>query len=94
MRSRYTAYVQGLETYLLATWAPETRPTTLDLAGEDACKWLGLEVRRHVATGPDTAEVSFVARYRVGGRGQRMQESSRFRRESYGRWLYIDGELR
>jgi len=92
MRSRYSAYVLGLEDYLLATWDPATRPEKLDLAGEPAPKWLGLEVKRHQPLDDDHALVEFVARYRVGGRGQRLHETSRFRREG-GRWYYIDGEF-
>ena len=55
-------------------------------------KWLGLEVRQHRAIDADHAEVEFVARSRVGGRGQRLHERSRFVRE--GRhWFYWDGDL-
>lgn len=48
MRSRYVAYVLGLEDYLLATWHPTTRPAALGLAtGQErnTQKWLGLEVK-------------------------------------------------
>ena len=31
MRSRYTAYTLNLETYLLKTWHPQTRPASIDL---------------------------------------------------------------
>ena len=34
MRSRYSAYVLGLEVYLLATWHVSTRPAVLDLAAK------------------------------------------------------------
>ena len=88
MRSRYSAYVRGLEDYLLATWHASTRPPTLDLATEPAPKWLALEVRAHAENG-DAATVDFVARFRVGGRGQRLHEVSRFVRED-GRWYYLD----
>jgi SEC-C motif-containing protein len=58
-----------------------------------APRWLGLEVRRHEATGTDSALVEFVARYRVGGgRAQRLHETSRFQLEN-GRWYYVDGEF-
>jgi SEC-C motif-containing protein len=40
-------------------------------------------------TGADTAEVEFVARYRVGGRAVRQQARSRFVREDW-RWFYVD----
>lgn len=88
MRSRYSAFVLKLEPYLLATWHPDTRPATLDLA-DDATKWLGLEVKRHQPDG-DRAIVEFIARYKVGGKACRLHETSRFVREG-GRWLYIDG---
>lgn len=90
MRSRYTAFVLERADYLKATWHPSTRPAVLDF--EPGTKWLGLEVRRHRATGDDSAEVEFVARYRVGGRAVRLRETSRFVREG-GRWLYVDGDI-
>ena len=91
MRSRYSAYVLGLEDYLLATWHGSTRPAALNLGVEAPEKWLGLEVRAHAAS-DDTATVEFVARCRVGGRAQRLHEVSRFVRED-GRWYYVDGML-
>ena len=92
MRSRYCAYVRDNAKYLLATWHPTTRPPQLSLGGEPPARWLGLQVRRHVVTGVDTAIVEFVARYRVGNRAQRLHETSRFVREG-GRWYYLDGEF-
>ncbi|HJW24883.1 MAG TPA: YchJ family metal-binding protein [Rhodocyclaceae bacterium] len=92
MRSRYSAYVLGLEDYLLATWHPSTRPQGLDLAAEPAPKWLGLEVKRHQTLDDSHAVVEFVARYRVAGRGQRLHETSRFVRQE-GRWFYVDGDF-
>lgn len=91
MRSRYSAFVCEREDYLLATWHPSQRPQSLTF--EDGAKWLGLEVRAHAVTGPDAAEVEFVARYRVAGRAVRMHERSRFVRED-GRWFYVDGDQR
>ena len=93
MRSRYSAYVLGLEAYLLATWHPSTRPAALDLAGETATKWLGLEVKGQQLSDASHATVEFVARYRIAGRGHRLHEISRFVRED-GRWFYVDGDLR
>ena len=92
MRSRYTAYVYGLEAYLLATWDPQTCPAKLDLALDAQTKWLGLQVKRHLQTGETTALVEFVARYKVGGRAQRLHETSRVVRED-GRWFYVDGDI-
>jgi SEC-C motif-containing protein len=36
--------------------------------------------------------MEFVARYKVGGRAQRLHEISRFVREA-GQWLYVDGAI-
>ena len=90
MRSRYSAFVQGDVPYLLATWHTSQRPAelTLDTAG----KWLGLEIKQHRVTGTDTAEVEFVARFRVGGKAVRQHERSRFVREA-DRWVYVDGDV-
>ena len=89
MRSRYSAYVKGLEDYLLATWHATTRPASLDLAAGPQPKWVGLEVKESAESG-DEASVEFVAICRIGGRASRMRERSRFRREQ-GRWYYLDG---
>ena len=94
MRSRYSAYVLGLEDYLLETWHRDTRPPALGLATQSPKPtWLGLSVKRHENPTPDTAIVEFVARLRMGGgSAERMHEVSRFVRED-GRWYYVDGEL-
>ena len=90
MRSRYSAYVMRLTPYLLATWDAPTRPPALDLSGDT--RWLGLEVKRHAATGDDAAIVEFVARYKVAGRAFRLHETSRFINRE-GRWYYVDGDF-
>ena len=69
----------------------------LDAAGEldieaDGTKWLGLAVKRHQQQDDRHATVEFVARYRIGGRGHRLHELSRFVRED-GRWYYLDGDI-
>jgi SEC-C motif-containing protein len=94
MRSRYSAYVLGLEDYLLSTWHPDARPPSLGLAMQSPKPtWLGLSVKRHENPTPDTAIVEFVARLRIGGgKAERMHEVSRFVRED-GRWFYVDGDL-
>ena len=91
MRSRYSAYALKLEAYLLDTWHPATRPATLGLESGNA-RWLGLEIKNHIAESADRATVEFVARYKVGGRAHRLHEISRFVREE-GRWFYVDGEF-
>lgn len=89
MRSRYTAFVRENAPYLQATWHASQRPPALDF--EPGAKWLGLQIKDFVATGADTAEVEFVARFRVAGRAVRLHERSRFVRED-GRWFYVDGD--
>lgn len=88
MRSRYSAFVLDLTGYLLDTWHPDTRPMALE-PSPAGLRWLGLEVRRHHTDG-DAGSVEFVARSKLGGRAQRLHETSRFVRE-HGRWLYLDG---
>lgn len=92
MRSRYTAYVLKNETYLLATWAPSTRPKRLVLE-ESTTKWLGLEIIDFSEIEPDadTGEVEFRARFIEGDQQCTMHERSRFIRHS-DRWYYLDGD--
>jgi SEC-C motif-containing protein len=90
MRSRYSAFVRDLTDYLLATWHPSTRPSALE-PNPEGLRWLGLEVRRHSLQDAEHATVEFVARSKLGGRAQRLHETSRFVREG-GRWFYVDGE--
>lgn len=90
MRSRYSAYALGLEAYILATWHTSTRPP--DARPEQGIRWLGLTIKRREATGDGRAIVEFVARYKIGGRAQRLHEISRFVRDD-GRWYYVDGQL-
>lgn len=93
MRSRYSAYACADTAYLLATWHASTRPAGIDLGDPGSTRWLGLDIRRHAATGADAAVVEFVARHRcVGASAQRLHEISRFVRED-GRWYYLDGEF-
>jgi SEC-C motif-containing protein len=88
MRSRYSAYVRRDADYLRASWHPSTRPA--ELALDTHTTWLGLTVQQVADTGADTAEVAFLARYRIGGGSAvRMTERSRFVRED-GHWYYLD----
>ena len=91
MRSRYSAFVLDLRDYLLATWHASTRPASID-APEPGLRWLGLEVKGHVAQDPDHATVAFVARSKLGGKAHRLVETSRFVREN-GSWFYVDGDV-
>jgi SEC-C motif-containing protein len=92
MRSRYSAYVLGLEPYLLATWHPDTRPAALKLNEDDATKWLGLSIKRFEKTSQTKAIVEFVAYYKADGhKAERLHEVSQF--VLTDRWYYISGEI-
>ena len=91
MRSRYSAYVKGLRDYVLSTWHPSTRPAEVP-ADPPGLRWLGLELRHHQQQDADHATVEFIARNKLGGRAERLHETSRFVREA-GRWYYLDGDI-
>ena len=88
MRSRYSAFVVGDPKYLLDTWHPSTRPSSLEL--DESIEWLSLTILGRTGGGMlDTAgTVEFVARYRADGRRDQQQENSEFVREGR-RWLYV-----
>ena len=92
MRSRYSAYVLGLEDYLRATWHPATCPVALGLDAVPRPQWLGLTVKAYTPLDETHATVEFVARYKLNGRAFKLHETSRFERVD-GRWLYVDGEV-
>ena len=90
MRSRFEAFRDGDVVWLLASWHPSTRPSSLDLS--DNPTWRGLQIVDTVAGGPDddTGIVEFRATYLIPGGGVDVQhERSRFVREG-GRWYYLD----
>jgi SEC-C motif-containing protein len=91
MRSRYTAYVLKNEDYLLASWHPNTRPTVLDIK-KNATNWIGLKIIAVEAGLAEDTEgtVEFFARYKIGGRAEKMREKSHFVRVD-DRWFYVDG---
>ena len=91
MRSRYSAFVECHERYLLATWHPRTRPSRVRFDPEQ--RWLGLSIKRTEGGGPEasSAKVEFVARFKINGKGHRLHEISRFEKID-GCWYYLDGE--
>ncbi|MYM93790.1 YchJ family protein [Duganella vulcania] len=104
MRSRYTAYVQRNEPYLMATWHASTRPAEPIMSKEEKLQWLGLEVksalrlrqRKAEDADPTKDTVEFVARFKTNGRAQRLHEISNFVREPAEgglRWFYVDGSF-
>lgn len=97
MRSRYSAYVYGLEDYLLNTWHPDTRPNALNLKEDTAIKWLRLEILRQASSQTDInhashqATVEFVAYYKMNGKAEKVHEISHFEYLAQG-WHYHSGE--
>ncbi|WP_210586467.1 YchJ family protein [Streptomyces sp. GESEQ-35] len=88
MRSRYSAFTQRDEAYLLRTWHPRTRPARVDL--DPAMKWTGLEI---LGTGEGSAFHSAgTVTFRASFRGGSLHERSRFERVE-GAWVYVDGEF-
>ena len=88
----YTAFALRDTTYLLASWHASTRPATLLLDDTPAQKWIGLQIRSHQVLDAGHATVEFLARYRIGGRAQRLHETSRFVREGEY-WFYVNGDI-
>lgn len=83
MRSRYTAYAQQNEQYLLDSWHASTRPESINI--DPSVQWLRLSILNS-----DTDHVEFVATYRLQGRAHKLHENSRFVFED-GKWFYVDG---
>ncbi|MGY2128003.1 YchJ family protein [Blastococcus sp. SYSU DS0617] len=89
MRSRYSAFAVGDPAYLLATWHPSTRPSSLEL--DPGVRWVGLDVLATDGGGLLATEgtVEFRAHRVAGGQRGAQHEVSRFVRE-HGAWRYLD----
>ncbi len=88
MRSRFSAFAVGDRDYLLSSWHPSTRPTTLELDPE--LRWYRLDILDRVAGGPLDArgEVAFEAFWRSPDAHGSQRERSGFARDG-GRWYYV-----
>jgi SEC-C motif-containing protein len=88
MRSRFSAFALGDETYLLRSWHPSTRPVELDL--DSGMHWYRLDILRTDRGGPFDRDgvVHFRAYYKGADAGMQ-EEVSRFVREG-GSWFYVD----
>jgi len=91
MRSRYSAYVVEDEGYLLASWHITTRPDQIDFDTDS--KWLGLKIISCSEGSIDDQEgwVKFIARFKIAGKAQRIEEHSYFTRVS-GHWQYLSAK--
>lgn len=93
MRSRYSAFVTENEGYLLNTWHHENKPNHINF--DDKTKWLGLKVKRIKAglSSDSQGWVEFVARYKIAGKAERIEELSYFIKDKDA-WLYVAAEER
>lgn len=91
MRSRYSAFVLRNERYLLDTWQADNRPKNITF--DQQTKWLGLKVKNCKAgLASDThGWVEFVARYKIAGKAERIEELSYFNKIDK-QWLYVAAE--
>jgi len=89
MRSRYSAFAMSNERYLLDSWHPRTRPSSVDV--NDGYLWTRLEVLSTTGGGMLDVQgtVEFVAHYRFGGKDGELSENSAFERLD-GKWYYVD----
>jgi len=93
MRSRYSAFVMQLASYLHDTHHISTRPAEspeTDPSSLANTQWLGLTIRE-VDQHADSAAVEFIAFYQDQPIGQ-LHERSRFIKE-HGNWFYLDGQF-
>ncbi|MBQ0833862.1 YchJ family protein [Marinobacter sp.] len=88
MRSRFTAFVLKIESYLRASWHTSTRPAELGL--DNSPDWVSLRILDTGQNG-DNGQVHFQAIYRLNPGWGYLQEHSQFVREN-GRWYYLEGQ--
>jgi SEC-C motif domain protein len=94
MRSRYSAFELALESYILDTWDPKTRPKHADLSTVKT-EWQRLEVidcKKGQAI-DNKGIVEFKAYYRLDEKDFTLHEVSRFIKQQ-GRWFYLDGVVK
>lgn len=96
MRSRYSAYVKNVFSYVYETYHSETRKH-LDLAAIEAqskqIKWLGLKIldTENGDKTDSTGSVSFSATHEIDGQIHYLNEKSHFTKEN-NLWRYLNGE--
>jgi len=95
MRARYSAYDQGVITFLGDSLHPGHKDDWDEAATRrwaERADWLGLEIVATEQGGEDDDQgvVEFIAGYREDGVARRHHEISRFARHE-GRWYYVEG---
>lgn len=88
MRSRYTAFALQLEQYLLSSWHPDTRPSSLTL--DQKTEWKRLEIIS-AENNHDSGEVHFKAWFKEDQQWQLLEETSLFFNID-GHWYYHSGD--
>jgi len=94
MRSRFTAYANKNESYLLETWSGSKRPELIDFSKEEAV-WTKLEIVKTKKGSKKDSKgiVEFKAFYSLENEPYVMTEISRFIKKS-DRWFYLDGVVK
>jgi len=94
MRSRFTAYANKNESYLLETWSGSKRPELIDFSKEEAV-WTKLEIVKTKKGSKKDSKgiVEFKAYYNLEDEPYVMTEISRFIKKS-DRWFYLDGVVK
>ena len=82
--TRVAAYTRMDDSYLLATWHPDTRPKRKHPSDDgDNTVWTGLSILR-------TGVVEFIASCDIGKKPSQLHEISEFTHDGE-RWFYVDG---
>jgi SEC-C motif-containing protein len=91
MRSRYVAYAQKNDDYILKTWHDSTRPEDAHPTQSNAT-WIGLTILRTEGGQENDTDgvVEFRARCRIKDEAAGVDEASQFVKED-GKWYYVDG---
>jgi len=94
MRSRFTAYAQKNDSYLLETWDSAKKPKSIDFSKEEAI-WTKLSIVKLKKGSEKDSKgiVEFKAYYSLDNELYVMNEISRFIKVA-GRWLYLDGVVK
>ena len=94
MRSRYTSYALNKHKYLLASWHPSTRPSSLELDNTTTNDWKKLNIlnTEQGLSEDDHGYVTFIASYQRDKHLEYLCEKSYFEKMNH-QWYYLKGEL-
>lgn len=90
MRSRYTSFVRGNNSYLKETWTSENLPKEGKLIDPEAI-WIGLTVHDRADLSEHEGSVTFTALCIKGCTLCTLHETSLFKKRQ-GRWYYHTGD--